>query len=302
MRARAAKAPDQKAFEEQTRFGYRLAYSAPWIHPNPIAQLDQMSVAEIASAHAAVPPGVVARFHMNLLNPAQVPDLRGLKDRHYFDHTGFERHRGIKDLMRFASLEDGGEVFLYRFGDFVPTGKLPDPGALLRYSDEQLYALAQYLYSLKPPPNPNKFDKQAAKGEKIFEREGCSGCHTPPLYTNNKLTPAEGFKAPEDHLKRFEIMNVTLGTDPGLAMKTRRGTGYYKVPSLKGVWYRGPFEHSGSVATLEEWFDANRTREDYTPGGYKGYGVEKRAVRGHRFGLNLSAEDRKALIAFLKTL
>ena len=59
---------------------------------------------------------------------------------------------------------------------------------LERYSDEQLYALAQYIYSLKPPPNPNKFDALAAGGQKVFEREGCAGCHRPPLYTNNKLT------------------------------------------------------------------------------------------------------------------
>jgi len=38
-------------------------------------------------------------------------------------------------------------------------------------------------------------------------------------------------------------------------MLTRKGTGYYKVPSLRGLWYRGPYEHDGSVATLEDWFD-----------------------------------------------
>jgi len=74
------------------------------------------------------------------------------------------------------------------------------------------------------------------------------------------------------------------------------------VPSLKGVWYRGPFEHNGSVATLEDWFDPHRLRDDYVPTGFKGYGVETRAVKGHSFGLGLSPDDRKALIAFLKTL
>jgi hypothetical protein len=43
-------------------------------------------------------------------------------------------------------------------------------------------------------------------------------------------------------------------------------------------------------------------RDDYVPTGFKGYGVNTRAVKGHSFGLNLSAEDRRALIAFLKTL
>ncbi len=127
-------------------------------------------------------------------------------------------------------------------------------------------------------------------------------CHTPPLYTNNHLTPVEGFTPPEDHLKKFHILPISVGTDPNLALKTRRGTGYYKVPSLKGVWYRGPFEHNGSVATLEDWFDPGRTRDDYAPTGFRGYGVKTRAVKGHAFGLALSGKDRKALIAFLKTL
>ncbi len=85
-------------------------------------------------------------------------------------------------------------------------------------------------------------------------------------------------------------------------MTTRRGTGYYKVPSLKGVWYRGPFEHSGSVATLEDWFDPRRLSDDYVPTGFKGYGMKTRAIKGHEFGLNLSTPDKSALIAFLKTL
>jgi hypothetical protein len=93
-----------------------------------------------------------------------------------------------------------------------------------------------------------------------------------------------------------------VGTDPELALRTRRGTGYYKVPSLKGVWYRGPFEHSGFVASLEDWFDPRRLRDNYVPTGFRGIGTGTRAVPGHAFGLDLSAADKAALIAFLKTL
>ena len=100
----------------------------------------------------------------------------------------------------------------------------------------------------------------------------------------------------------YDILPVIVGKDPYLNLKTRRGTGYYKVPSLKGLWYRGPFEHNGSVAKLEDWFDPQRLTEDYVPTGFRGAGVKTRAVNGHLFGLDLSVEDRKALIAFLKTL
>jgi len=116
------------------------------------------------------------------------------------------------------------------------------------------------------------------------------------------LTPAAGFRIPDDHLRKYDILPEVVGTDPQLTMNTRRGTGYYKVPSLKGVWYRGPFEHNGSVATLEDWFDARRLGDDYIPTGFRGYGLKTRAVKGHAFGLALSAADKAALIAFLKTL
>jgi hypothetical protein len=82
----------------------------------------------------------------------------------------------------------------------------------------------------------------------------------------------------------------------------RRGTEYYKGPSLKGVWYRGSFEHGGSVATLEDWFDPARLRDDYVPAGFVGSHVKHRSVLGHEFGLHLSAEDRRALVAYLRTL
>jgi hypothetical protein len=287
----------------------RFLYGAPWIRPDPLVPIETMSIAQINAALQAIPPGVLPRSGSSLFTPVAVPDLIGIRDRRYLDRTGMRRHRGIGDLMRYASLALSMEM-VSRYGDFrpasymadLPRTELPDPAREARYSDDQLYALALYLYSLKPPRNPNPFDRAAAQGQKVFEREGCPVCHTPPQYTNNKLTPVEGFRIPAEHLKKYDIVPVVVGTDPDLALKTRRGTGYYKVPSLKGVWYRGPFEHSGSVATLEDWFDAARLRDDYVPTGFKGWAVETRAVKGHEFGLKLSQADKSVLIAFLKTL
>ncbi|MBL8295651.1 MAG: hypothetical protein JNN08_27645 [Bryobacterales bacterium] len=294
-----------------TRRFERMLYAAPWMNPDAYPGLENLSWQDVVARHASIPPGVIARHGTSPLTPVKVPDLIGIQERRYLDATGLMRHREIADLMRYATMNQETDVFA-RYRDFVPSeavpvimGKLPaDPGKLAsgRYGDEQLYALALYLYSLKPPPNPNQFDAGAAQGKKVFDREGCSGCHTPPAYTNNMLTLAPGFKPPPDHWQKYHILNVSVGTDPDLALKTRRGTGYYKVPSLRGLWYRGPLEHSGSVATLEDWFDPARLRDDYVPTGFKGYGVKARAVKGHEFGLHLSAEDKRALIAFLRTL
>jgi mono/diheme cytochrome c family protein len=302
--ARADAQPEQRLKLE--RGFLQLLFGTPWLRPDPLAQIAQTSLDALMSIYEAIPPGVLARQGSSPLHPVQVPDLIGIKDRRYLDRTGLVRHRDIGDLMRYGALNQDADV-LARYAGFRPVevvsgGTLPDPATLGRYSDEQLYALASYAYSLTPPPNPNRSDALAARGQKVFEREGCAGCHTPPLYTNNTLTPVAGFKPPADHAATGDILSVSVGTDPNLALRTRRGTGYYKVPSLKGVWYRGPFEHNGSVATLEDWFDPLRLRDDYVPTGFKGYGMPTRAVKGHEFGLRLSGEDKRALIVFLKTL
>jgi hypothetical protein len=302
---KAGNAKDREQALASSRTVWHQELWTPWVREGPQSRILEISLLQMAEMHEAIPPGVLARQRSSILYPPAISDLIGVKNIRYLDRSGLMRHRGIADLMRYAAMNQGADM-LASFGGFIPLGKeyreLPDPGTQERYSDEQLYALALYVYSLKPPPNPNTFDTVAARGEKVFEREGCAGCHTPPLYTNNKLTPAEGFKVPEDHLEKYDILPASVGTDPNLTMQTRRGTGYYKVPSLKGVWYRGPFEHNGSVATLEDWFDPRRLHDDYVPTGFVGYGLKTRAVKGHEFGLSLAGDEKKALISFLKTL
>ena len=114
--------------------------------------------------------------------------------------------------MRYAALNQGADS-LADFNGFIPFGgpnsdKLPEPEKLplpvQRYSVEQLYALALFLYSLQPPPNPNPFNPTAGRGKLVFEREGCGTCHTPPLFTNNKLLPAPGYQVPEWYRNMFE--------------------------------------------------------------------------------------------------
>jgi hypothetical protein len=194
-------------------------FAMPWLQPDPLLGLERLSLDALASVYEAIPPGVMPRFGTSLFYPVQVPDLIGIKDRRYLDHTGLGRHRHIGDLMRYAAINTGGDA-LSRYAGFRPAellfgGTLPDPAMLERHSDEQLYALALYIYSLRPPPNPNRFTARAARGQKVFEREGCGGCHTPPLYTNNRLTIAPGFKPPEDHFGKYDILNVSVGVRSG---------------------------------------------------------------------------------------
>lgn len=300
LRFEAQKSTNKDRALQDLRATMRRSYAAPWIKNDLNARPDQMSFEEITAVLEAIPPGVCARQGSSAFYPVRIPDLIGVQDRHYLDATGHTRHRNIGDLMRYAALNQGADE-LSSYGEFIPKSPLPDPSEESRYSDEQLYALALYVYSLKPPPNPNPFTALAARGKVVFDHAGCFVCHPPPLYTNNELTTIPEFHEPEAHLSP-EILQIDVGTDSNLTLHTRRGSGYYKVPSLLGLWYRGPLEHNGSLEALEDWFDPRRLKADYVPTGFIGYGFRTRAVKGHTFGLSLSEEDRQALIAFLKTL
>ena len=287
---RADSAPEAA---RRTRERDWIVTGAPWIAPRE--EFDKLTNQELAARYDAMPAGVLERQGTSSAFPARVPSLIGIENIKYLDATGLVHHRSIGDLMRYDIINTGLDLTAH-FGDFQPS---PSAANATRYSDEQLYALALYLYSLKPPPNPNPFDARARRGQQIFEKQGCGGCHTPPLYTNNKLTPALGFEVPADLRATEDIMDVTVGTDPGLATRTRRGTGFYKVPSLRGVWCRDAFGHSGQATTLEEWFDPARLKADYLA---KGFHLGPGTIQGHAFGLSLALEDKSALIAFLKTL
>jgi hypothetical protein len=279
------------------------AWGVPWRKDDineRLKTLKTFTEAEFLAPRAAFArSGGFPRWNGSLYFPAKLPDLIGIKERKYIDHTATHLHRGIGDLMRYAA-----QVSFAETADFGPYHMLGEHTRRVeaRLPDEALYALALYIYSLQPPPNPNPFDEKAKAGQKIFTREGCIGCHTPPLYTNNKLTLAEGFTPPNDKPATLDILPISVHTDPGLAMKTRKGTGYYKVPSLKGVWYRGHYLHDGSAASLEEMFDPSRLEETHVPGGWLPAGMKTRAIKGHEFGLKLNPVEREQLIAFLRTL
>ena len=89
----------------------------------------------------------------------------------------------------------------------------------------------------------------------------------PPTYTSDRLVSLE-----------------EVGTDPAAGTSPARGTGYYRIPSLRGVGRTAPYLHHGAVRTLEEMLSPEREEP------------------GHEFGMDLSEEERSQLIAFLRSI
>jgi len=288
-------APDSPAETAYAQFG------VPWIANDVHARIKSMSDSDVLALAAEDLPETFARFNGSPYFTTKIPSLIGVAQSLYLDHTGTHRNRGPEDIARYAALvllADDGSIGDYQF--FTPYQRK----LRIRHSDDVLYALGMFItYGLKEPENPNKPNQLSGQGESVFRRSGCAGCHTPPDFTNRMLIPVDGFVPPGPMSTDLQIMrDARVGTDPGLALRTRKGTGYYKVPSLKGVWHRRLLEHSGSVSSLEDWFDSRRLKDDFVPSGWKGPGVTHRAVPGHEFGLELTENDKSALIAFLRTL
>lgn len=291
--------------EERRRKHMREDYRVPFLKDDPNLPVADLPAEEIARLYDANPLGVHARTNTSLLYPVKIANLIGIRDVKYFDRTGTSRHRNIQDLMRYCGMIADVSDALTHYGEGPDSSmKLANMGlgaGVKRTPDALLYALAQYLYSLQPPSNPNPRNALAHRGEAVFQSTGCGNCHTPPLYTNNSLTLAKGFKPPPSLLKEAAIVPVSVETDPNLALKTRKGTGLYRIPSLRMLWLEACFLHDGSIGTLEEMFDAARLQAGFRSSNWNA-ATPAHAVTGHPFGLALNAGDRSALIAFLKTL
>ena len=281
-------------------------FTVPWALDERIERLRTVDAKELPEqelqrmTQLGATAGGFPRIHGSPYFGAKRADLRLLKYSRYLDATATHRLRGAEDVGRYAAFVTGADRM-----EFGPHQILTDEQRRVRFrnADEVLYAIGMFLLSLEPPKNPDQpLPYIRALGEQVFEREGCGNCHVPPAYTSGKLTLARGWQPPANHPNRADILSISVGTDPGLALETRKGTGFYKIPSLRGVWSRPLLLHDGSLTSLEEMFDPARLDPQYEPKGWNPPGVKTRSVPGHTFGLSLAPNDKAALLAFLRTL
>ena len=88
------KAINQKALAKPIS---QIFFGAPWIKPDPTAPLSEKTMADFAAHVATIPAGVNVRQGTSAIYPVQIPDLIGVKDRLYLDHTGLQQQRSLAD-------------------------------------------------------------------------------------------------------------------------------------------------------------------------------------------------------------
>jgi cytochrome c peroxidase len=111
----------------------------------------------------------------------------------------------------------------------------------------------------------------------------CFHCHGGNLFTSRRYSN-NGLDPEFTDLGRFESTG-----DPG-------DTGKFKVPSLRNVAVTGPYMHDGRFETLEQVID------HYDHGVQRSVTLDPNLAKHPSAGLGLSDSDKRALVAFLKTL
>jgi cytochrome c peroxidase len=168
-------------------------------------------------------------------------------------------------------------------------------------SEHVALALEQFLLTLVS--QESKFDRAARKlaaltaqeqrGLQLFVTEhdparglrgaDCFHCHGGNLFSNHQFMN-NGLAESAGDVGRQEVTSL------------ERDRGKFKVPSLRNVALTAPYMHDGRFATLEE------VVEHYNGPMRRSRTLDPNLAKHPEAGLGLGAEDKAALVAFLKTL
>jgi cytochrome c peroxidase len=206
-------------------------------------------------------------------------DTRPQSSRHRIDSTTlrgvniqrlFGSQRALKTVEDFTEFEQRGAYF---DGDTVIATK---KGVNFLDRGGQVQEMAELLELLDFPPapklkidgklDPKKGTAQELHGQEIFFGKGqCATCHTPPYYTDNLMHNL--------HTERFYTPRMINGL-------MASADGPIKTFPLRGIKDSPPYLHDGRLLTLDD------TAEFFNV----------------VLETQLTAQEKKDLVAFLKTL
>jgi cytochrome c peroxidase len=136
-----------------------------------------------------------------------------------------------------------------------------------------------------------------------IEEGACASCHSAPLFNDgvSQLTGQSAYDGGDDlgliGGNGTRIRGVNIGLDK-VSKDKGVNNGAFKIPSLRNIELTGPYMHDGRFKTLEEVVDHYNEKVQPAAGLHR----KLKDDNGNPKKLNLTPADKKALIAFLKTL
>lgn len=201
---------------------------------------------------------------------------------------------------------------------------------------QRLQRVRDWIWELPPPPYPYAIDQaKAERGRGLYDQY-CVDCHADHRFKNgvvegSRVGTVENIQAIatdrhrlDSYTYEFAANQYTLYPHSKYRFKHFRKTQGYANHPLDGIWARAPYLHNGSVPSLRDLLDPP---EDRPKRFYRGYDVydqdklgfvydvaEENGSRfflfdtslpgngngGHIYAVHLSAEDKDAIVEYLK--
>ncbi|MFS0518664.1 cytochrome c [Nostoc sp. UIC 10607] len=265
-------------------------------------------------------PGRIDPFNPVKFNTLKLPKDNTIGNSDMMPLWNQKMHKG------FALHWDGLETSLT---ETVQTGAIGDGATKKSLPVADLQRVEDFIQELPPPKYPFAIDEQVAtKGSQIFANT-CASCHAFGGERTGTVIPVEEVGTDRHRLDMWTQEGADtynhFGDGYPWDFKNLRKTNGYVSVSLDGLWLRAPYLHNGSVPSLQDLLEKPENRPQVFYRGYDIYdpkkvgfiteGDEAKAVgfkydttvtansnKGHVYGTDLSGEDKKALIEYLKTL
>ena len=229
-------------------------------------------------------------------------------------HEGFFRHSdGLNPSLRESVVSSA-----------LGTGTPPKEIDL-----KNLETLEAWMKQLQSPPFPFEIDQDLAQqGQTIFSSQ-CASCHALGGDRTGQVISLEELGTDPNRANHWnqEAADAFNRFAPNFpwAFQSFRDTDGYSALSLEGIWARAPYLHNGSVPSLKTLLDSPAQRPDVFYRGVDLYDSEAvgflstgsqaeatgfkvktditgNSNQGHEFGTELSANEKRSLLEYLKTL
>jgi len=194
----------------------------------------------------------------------------------------------------------------------------------------RLKRVRDWIWTLPSPPYPYAINAAlAAQGEALYAQH-CRACHDFAGTLTGTVTPLEQIATDPYRLNSYTYVfatnQYTLYPDSQYRFTHFRKTNGYANQPLDGIWARAPYLHNGSVPTLRDLLEPPEHRPQVFYRGYDVFDQDKvgfvshvpdehgrtffqfdtrlpgNGNGGHLYGTDLSAEQKKALVEYMKQL
>ena len=188
--------------------------------------------------------------------------------------------------------------------------------------------VTDFLLDLPAPQFPFAVDAaRSTRGQALYAQH-CAGCHAFGQPATGQVTPIAEVGTDRHRLDSFSpalVDRFHAIDDPPFQFDAYRKTDGYSNLPIDGTWARAPYLHNGSVPTLWDLLQAPERRPRVFYRGYNVYDAEKLGFitsgpeaeragfrydvgipgngnEGHTYGTQLTDEQKRDLVEFMKTI